>query len=374
MLINPIYGKSGGEPAKKYKKMTAIVDYNDFSVSYADDAVGMTAGSDEWDEFFGHYPCLFKNGLEVGKLKRNDFEQFEDGSPADITSGEAGDSMIAFPRRSLEMHTVNNKLYITFTDNPDESIYNFNAHRRGSELRDVFYLAVYEGWLSDGKLRSLKDKLPDTNQPITNFRNYAQANGQGYDIMAFYQVTYIQAMFILKYKSVNSQKAVGMGACDFSGKINTGGTEQLGMDWGDTASMFQHVKLFGVEDMWGNICEWADGLRVQDSVLLTSTDGFNTAGTGYENQGSLGSTQTGTLLIHTPQGTTEKGFIAKTLIPISQPNYNYGFCDMSGVGNNVVALYGGAYPDRENAGIFCWQIWGPENQGFPAIGARLMYL
>ena len=52
-----------------YKKMTVNIDLSNSnpstSITYADDAVGMTAGSSEWDEFLGHYPVLFKDGAEV---------------------------------------------------------------------------------------------------------------------------------------------------------------------------------------------------------------------------------------------------------------------------------------------------------------------
>ena len=52
------------------KVMTVVIDQSNSNpetcITYADDAVGMTSGSSEWDDFFGHYPCLFKNGVEVG--------------------------------------------------------------------------------------------------------------------------------------------------------------------------------------------------------------------------------------------------------------------------------------------------------------------
>src|SRR5574344_1002395 len=44
-----------------YKKMTVNIDLTNSNpatcITYADDAVGMTAGSSAWDEFFGHYPA-----------------------------------------------------------------------------------------------------------------------------------------------------------------------------------------------------------------------------------------------------------------------------------------------------------------------------
>lgn len=123
-----------------YKKMTAIIDLSNSNpatcVTYADDAVGMTAGDSAWDEFFGHYPVLLKNGVEVGKLNPNNFDQFEDGTTADISSGNAGDAMIAFPRRGLTITTSGTKITISMTDDPDNADFEYNAHTRGTTPKD----------------------------------------------------------------------------------------------------------------------------------------------------------------------------------------------------------------------------------------------
>ena len=129
-----------------YKIMTAVIDLSDSNpntcVSYADDAVGVVAGSAEWDEFFGHYPVLFKDGAEVGKLNPNNFDQFEDGTTADISSGASGDAMICFPRRGLTITTSGTKLTISMTDNPDNNAFEYNAHKRGNVAKEKFYIGV----------------------------------------------------------------------------------------------------------------------------------------------------------------------------------------------------------------------------------------
>ena len=71
------------------------------AVTYTDDAVGMVAGSTDWYKmriFKDIKPCLFKNGSVVGYLNPDNFAQFEDGTKADITSGNAGDVMIEIPK------------------------------------------------------------------------------------------------------------------------------------------------------------------------------------------------------------------------------------------------------------------------------------
>lgn len=105
-VLNSLQNIEPTPPKPSYRTMTAVIDLTNSNpatcITYEDDAVGMDAKSDAWDEFFGHYPCLFKDGQEVGKLNRNNFAQFEDGTTADITSGNAGDVMIAFPRHRIK--------------------------------------------------------------------------------------------------------------------------------------------------------------------------------------------------------------------------------------------------------------------------------
>ncbi len=368
-----------------FKVMTAIIDFSNnnpsSSITYADDAVGMTAGSAEWDEFFGHYPCLLKNGVEVGRLNRDNFDKFEDGSTADISSGNAGDAMIAFPRRGLSIKTVNNKLYISMTDNPENSDFEYNAHTRGTTAKDVFYLGVYKGFTSSSKLRSLKGKTITAKQTIGTFRTQARANGSGYDQSGFYQLTFRQAMFVLKYKTLDSQTAVGQGyvKSGHSAAIATGGTETWGMDCENIkesnptylTDQDHHIKCFGLEDFWGNVWEWIDGL-VSDSSwnVLTANTNFNDTGSGYTNNGNGGVTANVSGWLSKPQGTTKTGFVAKETKG-SQTTY---FCDYAALDSSCVAYFGGDWLDAASAGAFYLCVYDAASYSSAGIAARLMYL
>lgn len=301
-----------------YRIMTATIDLSNSNpatcISYEDDAVEMIAKSNAWDDFFGHYPCLFKNGVEVGKLNKNNFDQFENGTSADITSGNAGDVMIAFPRRGLNISTVGNKVKISMTDNPNDSNFKYYAHSKGEIRKEIFYKGAFKGFKdSSDKLRSLSGKTPITNLTISKFRNYANMNGIGYEQSGFYQLVFNQAMYILKYKNLNSQKALGSGYVKGSSNstaINTGGTNTKGMDFGETTGL-QQMKIFGLEDFWGNLYEWIDGLIYNSSRhILTGTYGFNNTGSGYTDQGEGASSDLNGYM-STPQGSSETGFIVK---------------------------------------------------------------
>ena len=379
----PSRSKGGG--GKNYKTMTAVIDLSNSnaenSVTYADDAANMTAGSAEWDNFFGHYPCLFKDGAEVGKLRRIDFNKFEDGTTADISSGGAGDVMIAFPRRGLKIETIDNKVYVSMTDDPNSADFEYNAHTRGETAKDVFYLGAYKGYVGGSKLRSLKGKTITGNKIISTFRTYAQANGEGYEQSGFYQLTFRQAMFILKYKTLDSQSAVGTGYVGSSGGFNpipTGGTEEWGMDCEIIkisnptymTDQYHHVKCFGIEDFWGNLWEWIDGLVSDNSRnILTANSGFNDAGTGYENNGNGGVTADVDGIMAIPQGTTKTGFVVKAV-----STSDGMFCDYSSLFASCVPGFGGRKENQGKAGVFDLCVDEAAGHTGTAMAARLMYL
>lgn len=356
-----------------YKIMTVKIDLSnsnpETSVTYADDAVGMTAKSDAWDEFFGHYPVLLANGVEVGKLNPDNFAQFENGSNADITSGSAGDVMIAFPRRGVRITTNGNIVTISMTDDPDNTDFEYLAHERGTTRKEKFYLGVYKGYTNSSKLRSLSGKTPTVNQTIGTFRTQAQANGEGYENSGFYQLIFRQVMYILKYKNLDSQTAVGQGYTGGSAAVTTGGTNTSGMDYGTTSSTTR-MKLFGLEDFWGNVWEWIDGI-VTDSTrnILTATDNFNDSGSGYTNQGQ-GATSNISGYMSVPQGTTKTGFLAKT---VSGSSTTY-FCDYATLCASCAAAFGGHWSNGSYAGAFHLNVGNASSYSSSYVAARLMYL
>lgn len=370
-----------------FRKMTVKINLSNSNlatcISYEDDAVDMVTGSSDWDDFFGHYPVLLKNGKEVGKLKRDDFTKFEDGRGADITSGSAGDVMIAFPRRGIKISTSGNIVTVSMTDDPDNSDFKYYAHTRGSRRKEIFYLGAYKGY-KDGseKLRSLKDKTISANETIGKFRKYAQANGSGYEQSGFYQLTFRQVMYLLKYKNLDSQSTVGQGYVNssHSSPIRTGGSETYGMDCeiikksnpSYMTDQEHHVKLFGLEDFWGNIYEWIDGLVTDSSRnVLTGTDNFNDSGSGYKNNGNGGSSSNVSGWMSKPQGTTELGFTIKESSG-SQTTY---FSDYASLYAGCVAYFGGDWNGTAAAaGAFRLSVYYSASNAYSNIAGRLMYL
>lgn len=358
--------KSDLRPGARYITMTAIIDQNNSDplacITYEDDAKGMTKGSSEWDKFFGTKLVLFKDGKEVRELKD---EELNSLSPED------GDVMAKFSRKGLNIKTVDNKVYVSMTDNPNNLEFKYYAHSRGEEAKDAFYLGAYLGYEKDGKLRSIKGVIPTGDKSISTFRTIAQANGKGYEQLAFYQWTFLQAMYVLKYGNLDSQTALGKGLTESRDCKNTGYTNGKGINYGTTNDAEQ-MRFQYLEDLWGNKNQWLDGVMTDGSgKVQTNTTEFNNSANNYKSY-PLGTSNSISGYSDTVQGSGELGFIPKTTNGFSSTYY----CDYTYVNSDTAcfACAGGYYSARATAGAFCVRLDYDAYDNYANFGARLMFL
>lgn len=348
------------------------------SIVYTDDAVGKTGGSSEWDSlvpFNQIRPCVLKNGVVQYYLNPNDFTKKMDGTDADITSGNDGDVMIEIPKMAYMIYTEGTDLYVKVTDNPSaksvDPRYCFNAHSRDVEGdREKLYIGAYLGYDLSGKLRSLSGKKPTAERNIGTFRTQAQANGNGYDLVSFYPLTLLQCLYLIRYKNLDSQTALGRGYVDGnSASINTGGTNAKGMFFGETTGK-QQMKFLGIEDFWGNLRWWIDGLFSDENRhIKTAFKDFNDTGAGYVDNGQGAAANIGNYMSK-PQGTSQTGFIAKEVTG-SATTY---FCDYAHLDASRLPIFGGGWNNASTAGAFCLPVYYSASNSYASLGGRLMYL
>ena len=377
-----IYSESaeGTGVPKAYKIMTVKIDLNNSNPatcgSYADDAVYMESGktysaTTMWQEFFGYKPCLFKDGKVVGYLNPNDFTKFEDGSTADITSGKAGDVMIQFPRKGVRISKSEKVVTVSMTNDPNDSSFKYYAHQRGSADKDYFYLGVYDGWRDDDdKLRSLSGKSPTIQMALIKARRYGKANGIDYGCMGYYQWLFIQVMYILQFKgNLNSQYTIGTGFVTGTDPNNSGWANTNGMIYGDT----NVVKLFGIENIWGNGSQVITNVYINNNFyIMTTTDDNITDVSKYTNRRYFGGSASSAGLFTDCIGTTETGFIG-TYGNLNGSTSTY-FCDVCSIWENSYPWVGGSFDYGESAGLFCFESQYNFNVTSSKVVARLCYL
>lgn len=362
---------------KLYSTYGVSVDLNNSnpvtSVTYTQDAVGMTAGAEAWDQssiFNKIKPCVLKNGEVAYYLNKNNYNLKENGEAADLT-GTDGDVMVEFPKFAYKITSTVDALDVTISNDPeviareDYKYYAFTSQTEGD--CDNFYWGAYKGSIlpeADGVLRSVAGQLPAHTKTIGAFKSTAQANGEGYTISSYFQLVAIQCLYLIKYGSLNGQAAVGRGVCSTSAAIATGGTEELGMNGGDKSGNASHVKVFGIEDFWGNIFEWIDGLTTdsQRQIITKSGDQTFTTPSGLSNDSDG--------YVNKVSGTTESGFM-----PVSfQGSQTTYFCDYGFLYADRVLLFGGCWISGDYCGPFSLYAKYGASAANAYIGARLMYI
>lgn len=344
------------------------------AVTYTDDAVGMTGGSSTWDSlpiFKDIKPCVMVNGVVQYYLNPNDFTKKADGNTADITT-VGNDVMIEIPKVGFKISTSGSTLTIKVTDNPNAGSdgFKYYAHTRTTEGDcNKLYIGAYAGYVSSSKLYSSSGKTPTVSQTIGTFRTQAQARGSGYDLISFYPLTLLQCLFIIRYKSIDSQTALGKGYVDASAKTSTGATNTNGMYYGTTSGTV-HVKFAGIEDFWGNVYYWIDGLYSDSNRnILTAFKDFNDTGSGYTSRGQ-GASSNLSGYMSKPQGTTESGFVAKE----TNGSTTTYFADNAHLYASCLPFFGGYWNNGDSAGAFRLNVYYSASYSYSSLGGRLMYL
>lgn len=350
----------------------------DTSVEYTDDAVGLTPSSGnncsfvagDWENKFPYNkirPCLVKNGEVVGYLNPNNYAQFDDGTAADITSGNAGDVMVEIPRFYYKITQTDTHTFVKISSAQLDG-FTDKAFRYNNKLKERFFVGAYLGYVdANNKLRSLSGKTPTGSKQIGEFRAAAQANGAGYEQLNFYKLTALQILYLIRYKNLHSQSALGQGFVDGSAVATTGATNEKGMNYGTATTMQEHVKCNGIEDFWGNIFQWVDGYRPMFSNKIRTADGyFNDNATGYTEHACT--VPNGMGYIKGIIGNNELAFIPQTFTGSLSTYYS----DYGALYSGYLPTFGGNWSAATKAGAFCLNANNSTPTANPTIGARLL--
>ena len=343
----------------EYKVMTVVIDDLDSdpekALTYADDAIGMTPGADEWDNtliFKDIRPCVLRDGEVLYYLDKNDYTKREDGTDADITT-LGNDVMIEIPKLGYRLTHTNNVTKVSVTNNPngEEDGFCYYAHTY-AEIgdSDVIYVGAYPSYfdVTEKKFYSSSDKVLDNTQYNSElsgylynqkiFDTYIQRR-EGYSSLNFWIFTLLQCLYLIKYKNRDVHTAIGAGFNTKStdnnviGKVTTGLTNLDGMYYGGQTDE-KGSKFLGIENLWGS----------PFSTYISNITTFNN-GT-YANRISVlgikniikSFTIAGSLLsgfIKTVVGTNEHGFNPLTTLTVSGGSTSTYYCSYaSGAGSS----------------------------------------
>ncbi len=332
-------------------------------------AVGAGAGSSPFDNYSPWKDMEEYNIIEqVVKYKRGDADFSRTGHNTvvyipvfyyHITQGSYG----------LRYFYISDTEIEGFTKHPGSGKYvgRYNTVATDSTLQRVAVPGA-------GYHTSISGQLPVVSKTRAKFREAAKSKGDKWGLYDYVTWCAVWLLYLVEFADWNSQAKIGQGIVNVSAAQNTGGTDTMlyhtgraaGTD-GQTAVQYRHI-----ENPWGNIYEWIDGINFNDDAVYVCTDPTKYAddtATGYTNIGNRAQ---------------DGGFIKSFGL---SPDAPYAFFPEAIGGSNstyipdgcyylidwCVLYVGGFWGSRQYAGLFHFGANYASSYTYSIFGARLLF-
>lgn len=321
-------------------------------------AVGTGSGSSPFDSYM---PWMGMEEVDIDASGRV--------YPANRTSPSSA-TCVKIPQFYYKVEKSGNIFRYYVADGPIDG---FSLHP-GSES----YIARYEGYLvnkSGGQaLCSYSNTPAKTGLTRAEFRNYAKnfaSNAQLYDFAAWCAVG---LLYRVEYADWGSQEKIGPGIVNDTAAHKTGETDAMVYHTGRAAGTDGKtaVQYRGIENPWGNVWEWVDGINFNNYAPVICTDPTKYADDTTTNYtvagvplGGSGSTKTLGISTNLPWAylPREPGGSETTYIPDS----------MNSSSAWKVLMVGGSRGNSSAAGLFCFHAGNSSSSSGVSIGTRLQF-
>lgn len=329
------------------------------------------------------------------------------GEAGFVEDGSTGQVMVRIPKFYYRAESFADGYRWYISPKPQGGFRVHPAFIRNGVEKDCIYISAYEGCLYDvsassyitndaqvadftagtgDKLSSIAGAKPCSgltqNLTLPYARILAHNRGSGWELQDFLTSSAIQLLYLIEYANFNSQATIGRGVVDKTDDgstnmaVNTGATSSLGNASGKASGTdgLVSVSYRGIENFWGNIWTWVDGLNIQAdhkpwiADYAFASDMFTSPYT-YLN-GTLANTS-GYAKDILFNSSIDYGFLP-TVVGGSETSY---LCDnyYQATGNRV-AMLGGSWVYGSAAGAFCWALSGDSSLRGRTVGARLLYI
>ena len=243
---------------------------------------------------------LYSDGSIAYELDKNDYSLKVDGTASDIDNiNFDGNAMIGFPTIWFKSYQTGIYKYVFVSNKQlDEDYHAYSHTDNNGQIIDYCFVRIFEGSLINDKLRSISGQSLMVLKTAANEITYATANNTTSDVIWYTglanDMQMINRLLILISKSTNSQATFGYGhytgGSTASSLLKTGTMNDKGLFWG-TNTTGKGVKVFGIENWWGNAWERIAGYIMNACKIYakltygkedgSTTEGYNLDGTGY---------------------------------------------------------------------------------------------
>ena len=245
----------------------------------------------------------------------------------------------------------------------------------GAKEIDYVMVGKYEGSGSSSRVYSKSGQTVITSIKLDDFRTGCKANGAGYQQYDFLIDLILKELWLVEMATTDSQSIMYGYANSNSAAISTGATDTVATPTGSPISNAdgKHAcKYRGIENPWGNIAKFCDGISFSGNSVYVCTEptAYSTGKTTvpYEYYGARVSTN---------------GYI-KTVAPL-QANSLIQYVTSADWGYNGTYYCDAAYNDGTHlacgstwegniaAGLWAWAGYTESFSGNDVTGGRLCY-
>lgn len=244
----------------------------------------------------------------------------------------------------------------------------------GDNEIDYIMVGKYEGSGSSARVYSKSGQTPLGSITMDNYRSGCAANGPGYQQYDFLIDLIIKELWLVEMKTTNCQ-SIMRGYVDGSSETTkTGATDSVSTSSGSPVSNTdgKHAcKYRGIENPWGNIHKWCDGISFSGSSVYVCTEpNAYAAGKTIDNYVLYGTraSNSGYAKIVAP---LKEGSLIQYVTAVGADEGSY-YCNKSWQGGTVLYC-GGAGWSGADAGLWYWRGYFSASFSNDNVGGRLCY-
>ena len=339
---------AGGEPSA----MTRTDDAADFSDPVP--ALGGTGGSSPFDN------VMPWEGME------------------EVTIG--GNVLIKIPKFWYKVTKNGSSMTFQIANAATEGFHVSPAHADrgdGAGERDYVYIGKYK--CSSSNWKSVSGASPKVNITRSAARTGITGLGAGYYMQDFAMFWTTRLLYLVEFADWNSQSKIGYGCGNNSSVQNTGTADGMTYHTGTMQSSRTTygagIKYRGIEDPWGNVFEWCDGIRFSSSTVYAYNKPSEYSDTtGGTNVGSRPTTSGVPTAFNMPSATGYEWAMYPSA-QVSDSTYSKYVADYCYYYSSGVVLFvGGSYYQNQGCGMFYLDGNYGADYSSGSIGVRLQYL
>jgi hypothetical protein len=332
--------------------------------------------------------CLLNSsGGVITYLSATNSNYTDTGVSADLTGGN-GNVMVEIPKFYYKYSYAGNTHNWSISLLPLDGYFVHPAFNKGGVEVEHRYIGAYNASTDGSVLKSVSGQYCDCSMTRNTMRTRARAIGTGWGIQDFNLVSAIQLLMIVEFGTFNTQSAIGMGRTQLSGGSwvdgsyyglnglsnsigNATGNVNYSGDADDAGADLNYMSYRGIENFYGNVWKFVDGINVQDHIPFISNNPALFADDTFTGSYiSAGITMPDSHGWQNTLAQTGTGFFPATVGAGSSTKITDYYWQSSG---NKVGLLGGSADYGSYAGAFCLDAYDASSYSAVDFGSVLAF-